>query len=160
MSRQIASQRQRYPDKQGITHTSYALYYHLVWDTVKKHPLINAALQSFLRDFIMHKCQELGIHVLAVGINPDHVHLLFSLKPTHYIPDIVQALKGGSAYAANHASPTLGVLYWKRGYSIRTVSERNLDIAKAYVNNQAKHHGYEIGAPEKRVQEDGMAYEF
>jgi REP element-mobilizing transposase RayT len=160
MARIIAKQRQRHPDKAGITHTSYALYYHLVWDTAERHALINADLRSFLSDFILHKCQELDVRVLAIGINPDHIHLILSLKPSHYIPDIVQALKGGSAYAVNHASPSLGTIRWNRGYSIRTVSERNLDVAKAYVNNQAAHHGYEIISSPKRLKEGGVEYDF
>jgi len=160
MARIIAKQRQRHADKPSVTHTSYALYYHLVWDTAERHALIDAELRSFLGDFVLHKCDELDAHVLAIGINPDHIHLILSLKPSHYIPDIVQALKGGSAYAVNHASPPLGPVRWNRGYSIRTVSERNLDIAKAYVNKQAAHHGYEIRPSQECVKEDGIEYGF
>jgi REP element-mobilizing transposase RayT len=160
MPNRIASQRQRYPNKEGITHTSYALYYHLVWDVAHKEQAIDVYLYEFLSDFIKQKCEELDVHLLALGINPDHIHVVLSLKPAHYIPDLVQALKGGSSHAANHKPDGPANLYWKRGYSIRTISERNLAIAKVYVHNQAQHHGHTLGRPASQIKEDQASYEF
>jgi REP element-mobilizing transposase RayT len=92
MPRPIARQKERRPDAEAITHTSYALYYHLVWGTAQWDALINPPLRAFLRDFLARRCAELGVHIRALGLNPDHVHLVLSLKPSHRIPELVQAL--------------------------------------------------------------------
>src|SRR5437016_5678846 len=117
-------------------------------------------MQTFLKAYLLRKCQELVVHVLAIGMNPDHIHMVLSLKPSHSIPEIVRTLKGGSAYAANHASPPIGIVHWQRGYSIRTVSERNLEIAKAHVNHQAQHHGYQTAETLERLKEEQTGYHF
>ncbi|NOZ06356.1 MAG: IS200/IS605 family transposase [Chloroflexi bacterium] len=134
-----AQKQQRRGYNKGTTHTSYALYYHLTWSTEDREPLISKGVESMLSRFFPAKCRELDVILMAHGMVPDHVHLLISLKPTHSIPEVVRRLKGASSREVNRS--TSAMLYWERGYSVRTVSERNLDVAKSYVNNQKVRHG-------------------
>lgn len=76
---------------------------------------------------------------MALGLNPEHVHCIISLRPTHYIPEVVKELKGFSSHEVNKGREEF--IKWARGYSIRTVSEKNLTAAIKYVENQGKHHG-------------------
>jgi len=121
-------------------HTSYALYYHVVWSTKKREPFIDREMAGFLRDFLASKCDELEVHLLEQSILYDHVHLLLSLRPTHYIPEVINYLKGTSSHEANNHHEFAEPLYWTRGYRINTVSERSLDAARAYVRNQHDRH--------------------
>jgi len=125
-------------------HTSYALYYHVVWATKKREPLIDHEMAGFLHEFLPAKCEELEVRLLAQGILCDHVHLLLSLRPTHYIPEVISYLKGASSHEANYHGRFANPLYWTRGYRIGTVSERNLNAAKAYVRNQHQRHPDQI----------------
>jgi putative transposase len=119
---------------------SYALYYMLTISTKEREPFITAQAETFLRSHWARKCEELDIHLLALGIVDDHVHFLLSLRPTHYLPDVVHDLKGNASHAVNHTEALDATLYWSRGYDIRTVSERNLNAARRYVLEQHKHH--------------------
>jgi len=119
---------------------SYALYYMLTISTKKREPFITARVEAFLRQHWTKKCEELKIHLLALGVVSDHAHLLLSLRPTHYIPDVVHDLKGSASFAVNHAEEFEATLYWGDGYDIRTVSERNLEEAKQYVFSQHQRH--------------------
>ena len=121
-------------------HNSYALYYHIVFVTRKREPLITQAIAGFLNKFFQVKCEELEVHLLEQGILCDHVHLIVSLRPTHYIPEVLNYLKGTASHEANHHHDFANVLYWMRGYHIDTVSPSALDRARQYVRNQYQHH--------------------
>ncbi len=121
-------------------HTSYALYFHVVWATKKREPLIDRQMADFLREFLPTKCEEIELRLLEQGILCDHVHLLLSMRPTHYIPEVINYLKGTASHEANYHRDFVHSLYWTRGYHIDTVSERNLDAAKAYVRDQYQRH--------------------
>jgi len=116
------------------------LYYHTVFVTYKREPLINQEIATFLEQFFVDKCDGLEVHLLEQGIVCDHVHLILSLRPTHYIPEVFNYLKGIAAHEANNHHDFQNVLRWMRGYRIDTVSERNLEAARRYVRDQCKHH--------------------
>ena len=121
-------------------HNSYSLYYHVVFVTQKHEPLIDLGIAVFLRQFFQAKCDEMEIHLLEQKTLCDHVHLIVSLRPTHYIPEVLNYLKGAASHEANHHHEFSNVLYWMRGYHIDTVSSRALEEARAYVRSQYQHH--------------------
>ena len=82
-------QRRRY-GKGKTTHTNYALYYHLSWAVEEGLPLITKEVEEALKKFLVKKCKALEIILIAVEMAENHVHMILSLKPTHYIPDVVQ----------------------------------------------------------------------
>ena len=111
-------------------HNSYALYYHVVFVTRRREPLITREIAEFLQRFFHEKCDEMEIHLLEEGILCDHVHLIVSLRPTHYIPEVLNFLKGTASHEANQHHDFTNVLYWMRGYHIDTVSPAALDRAR------------------------------
>ena len=121
-------------------HNSFALYYHIVFVTRKREPLITLEIAGFLAEFLKDKCQELEVHLLAQEILCDHVHLIVSLRPVHYIPELLNYLKGTASHEANHHHEFANVLYWMRGYRIDTVSPSALRRAIQYVRDQHQHH--------------------
>lgn len=121
-------------------HNSYALYYHVVFVTYRRQALIDSEIAAFLKRFFSAKCDDLGIHLVAQGIVCDHVHLLLSLRPADYIPEMINYLKGTASHEANNHHDFEGNLGWMRGYRINTVSERNLEQAAQYVQRQVEHH--------------------
>ncbi len=127
-------------------HNSYALYYHIVFVTRKREPLINREIADFLKQFFHDKCEELDIHLLEREILYDHVHLILSLRPTHYIPEIINLLKGAASHEANNHHEFDNTLYWMRGYRIDTISARSLKQAKGYVRGQYERHPDKIPA--------------
>ncbi len=121
-------------------HNSYTLYYHIVFVTHKREPLINREMCNFLNRFFQTKCEDMEIHLLEQGILCDHVHLVLSLRPTHYIPEVINFLKGTASHEANNHHQFMNSLYWMRGYHIDTISGNTLEQAVAYVRGQYNHH--------------------
>lgn len=119
----------------------WKLYYHFVWATHKRLPLITPILEAPLYQFIHHKTDELGGCLHAIGGIADHVHLVVSTPPSLALSEYVKAVKGSSSryLNVNHANSTTQ-FKWQQKYGVFSISEKNLSIAIAYAQNQKYHH--------------------
>jgi len=119
----------------------WKLYYHVVWSTHDRQPLITPAREPQLYGYIARKVDALGCILHAIGGIDDHIHLVVSIPPRLAIADFVKHIKGGSAHDLNHsypgASPKFG---WQNEYGVFSLGSKQLDRAIAYVQNQKDHH--------------------
>lgn len=115
-------------------------YYHLVWATKNREPLIDAKLEKRLFPYLKKKAGELDVQVYAINGWTDHVHLILSIPPKWSVADVVKRLKGASAYDLNQISEREKKFVWQRGYGVLTLGERQRSAAEDYVNKQKEHH--------------------
>jgi len=57
--------------------------------------------------------RDLGCVLLAAGCGPDHVHTLLRVSPSARLADLVQRIKGGSAYDANRYARVPVPIRWQ-----------------------------------------------
>src|SRR5688500_11796781 len=98
----------------------WRLFYHVVWATKGREPLIDAPRAEAIERAIREHCRNADIIVYAVGIVPDHVHLALSIPPRLAIAGVVRQLKGTASHLVNH-SPTLpnaGSFSWQAEYGV------------------------------------------
>ena len=81
-----------------------------------------------------------NIELIAIGGNEIHIHLLIMTKRWLSIPDLIWNLKGKSSYDAKKEANFN--LYWQKGYSIFTVSDKYVEKLIFYINNQEKHMSF------------------
>jgi putative transposase len=125
------------------------LFYHLVWATKNRLPLVVPEIEVRLFAYFRKKAGEIECRILDVNGCEDHVHLLVEIPPKLSVAEAVKRLKG----ASSHEFPEL---YWQRGYGALTVSERNLDAAQAYIRQQKEHHMQQtVHARLEQCEEDG-----
>ncbi|OGY51747.1 MAG: hypothetical protein A2951_01690 [Candidatus Buchananbacteria bacterium RIFCSPLOWO2_01_FULL_56_15] len=120
-------------------HNFYQLYYHLVWSTKNREPLITAAVEELLRHYIPAKIYYLGCTCHQLGMTEDHLHLVATIPPNVAISTLVQRVKGGSAHFVNK-SLVQEYLQWQNGYGVVSFSKQALPAIKAYAANQKEHH--------------------
>ncbi|MBE9127013.1 IS200/IS605 family transposase [Coleofasciculus sp. LEGE 07081] len=135
----------------------WRLYYHLVWATKERQPLITPAREPRLYSYIIGKADSLGCIIHSIGGVEDHLHLVTSIPPTLSIADFVKNIKGSSAHQFNQdSSPTSAKFGWQRGYGVFSLGGKQLDEAIAYVSNQKQHHsqGTAIASLERDNYED------
>jgi len=113
-------------------------YYHLVWSTHERQPLITELVERQLCDVLCEKAVELGIQVHALNTWRDHVHMVVTIPPRLSVAQVVGQLKGRSAHDLNHMGEH--GLAWQRGYGVLTLGSRQVEAAVAYVRNQKQHH--------------------
>jgi putative transposase len=67
----------------------YHLFYHFVWTTKERLPLITEANREPIFAAIGAKVIELGGIVHAVNSMPDHIHVVASVPPAIALSEIV-----------------------------------------------------------------------
>lgn len=123
----------------------HRIYYHLVWTTRDRAPIIDVKIATFLCRFLRAMGHMERAAVLEIGMVRTHVHVLVAAHPLTNIPRLVQRMKGGSAAIAlreGHASRSCP-LRWAAGYDIETVSPRAVPRARHYLRQQSQHHSTE-----------------
>jgi putative transposase len=120
----------------------HRLYYHLVWTTRDRAPLIDAPRAELLSRLLRTMALEERARVLEAGMVSTHVHLLLSSHPMTNLPRLVQRLKGATTYVINRElrNSALPQLHWNQGYNIETVARTGLDQLRAYLRHQPQHH--------------------
>lgn len=113
-------------------------FYHLVWSTHEREPLITESVERELCAALLDKAGELGVYVHAVNTWSDHVHMVVEIPPRLSVAHVVGQLKGRSAHDLNR---TTGVgVTWQRGYGVLTLGSRQVSAAVEYVRHQKEHH--------------------
>lgn len=122
------------------------IYFHVVWTTRDRLPLIDAGLARFLCGFLRAVAIQENARILEIGMVRTHVHLLVRARPTTNLSRLLQRLKGGSAAIAGKErhSTDGNCLRWARGYSIHSVNPRGIPAAREYLRAQGKHHPDEV----------------
>ncbi len=121
----------------------WRLYYHIVWTTKERQPLISPGIRPILYGYIIGKAHAMGVIVHAIGGIDDHIHIIVSIPPKISIADFVRFIKGGSAYHINHTFPSEETGFvWQRGYGVFSLGGKQLRQAVEYVRNQETHHRF------------------
>ncbi len=119
----------------------WRLFYHLVWATRERAPLIDGGRAELLDRAMRAVCNDKGVIVHALGMMPDHVHLVASVPPRVAIAELVQGVKGMSSHLVNDRM--IGAdrpFAWQAEYGVFSFAERSLPNVVAYVHNQPAHH--------------------
>jgi putative transposase len=118
----------------------HQLYFHFVWATRNRLPLVNNAVEARLFPYIGAKCKELGYGLYAVNGTEDHLHALIELTPTILIADVVRNLKGAASHYINKESGLSEMLYWQDGYGVVSLRKAEVPKVVSYIQRQKEHH--------------------
>lgn len=119
----------------------WQLYYHLVWSTKRRSPLIHPSWEADLYSYMIGKAVYRGCIVHAINGTEDHIHMVASLPPTLAISEFVKHIKGSSSHHLNrHRLQKPQRFQWQTSYGVFSLGKRQLPRAVAYVENQKRHH--------------------
>jgi putative transposase len=118
-------------------------FYHIVWATKGRAPLIGSANEVVVRVSIRTTCSSEKAILHALGKMPDHVHVAVSVPPSVSRARFVGHLKGSSAHAVNASVSAANgerAFAWQAEYGVFSFTERNLPDVIAYVTYQRQRH--------------------
>jgi putative transposase len=119
----------------------WRLFYHVVWATKHRDPVITDAMIEPITQAIVQTASESGVRVFAVGVMPDHVHVLAQVPPSLTVSMVIGQWKGASSHAANGLRLNSSTrLAWQEGYGVHSVSPRGFDQVREYVVHQRERH--------------------
>jgi REP element-mobilizing transposase RayT len=127
--------------KGRTTMAFWRCYYHMVWATKHRMPLITSENESLIFNTVQGKTAELGGQVLAVNAVADHVRVAVSIPPKVAVAQRVKGVKGVSASEINNQFPNpLEPFRWQEGYGVLTFGTRNVKAIVEYINREKEHH--------------------
>jgi putative transposase len=116
------------------------VYFHMVFATKYREPLISYGFEKDLHKFMKKKLEELGCTPLIINGMPDHIHILFRGRREIPISKVTQSVKGASSRWINQNELAEEHFVWQEGYSVFSVSDYHLQIVFQYIKNQKTHH--------------------
>jgi len=117
----------------------WRLFYHVVWSTKNRLPLIESMWEADLHGYIWGKATALECIPHAIHGMADHLHVVISIPPKLAVATLVGQLKGASSHHVNENYAD-GSFAWQTEYGVFSFSEQALPSIVEYVKNQKKHH--------------------
>ena len=122
------------------SHSVYDAIYHLVWcPKYRKNIFEREEVRERAKQMIKEICEEYGIEIEEMEVEPEHVHMLVSFPPSRSIGEVVRIIKSLSGRGLFREFPGLkkrlwaGEL-WEDGYFARTVGDRlTRDVILKYI---------------------------
>jgi putative transposase len=116
------------------------LFYHLIWSTKNRLPLLTAQVEPVVHDFLRSKAIGLGATVFALNGTQDHVHVVVSIPPKIAVARFVGQVKAVASTRFNKSVPDGPLFFWQDEYGAFSFDAKRLPNYVAYVNNQKEHH--------------------
>ena len=117
------------------------VYIHLVWTTKERFPFLHSLeVREKVWKHIKENALSKSIYLDFVGGHMDHCHALLSLGNDKSLSEIMQLIKGESAYWINRHKLTKEKFAWQDEYFAGGVAYDRIDIVRNYIRNQEEHH--------------------
>lgn len=126
-----------------ISHSIYEHKYHIVFCPKYRYRILKDGIAAFSRSHILKLLgQKDNVNVVALNIQPDHIHLILDVPPKYSISSLLGFLKGRLASNMFRHYDRLGKKLWgrhlwSRGYCSSTIGLDEERIRK-YVKWQEK----------------------
>lgn len=112
------------------------LYYHLIWATKERAPLLEPEVEAIVYRLIRRKARLLETKVFALNGTLDHVHLVVALPATLAVAAFTGQVKAYSATTYNKTRTTGPPLYWQTEYAALSADASHVPSLVAYVRRQ------------------------
>lgn len=74
---------------QKSSHATYDARYHIVWITKYRNPVLTKKMQERLKFVLEHICDKIGVVILKLGFEEDHVHMYARLPITKPVATVI-----------------------------------------------------------------------
>ena len=113
------------------------LYYHIVFSTKHRRPLITPRIEHELHKYLHGTIS--GICGLPIEVNgaADHIHILAVLPAKIAVSDALRDIKANSSKWMNENGHLFA---WQEGYAAFSVSASLVEAVTEYIHNQPEHH--------------------
>ena len=123
-----------------MSNTYTQIHIQSVFAVQNRISLINDSFKEKLYLYIAGIISNCGHKLLAINGMPDHVHIVFGMRPIQSISDLMKNLKQDSSKWINKMKLVDGRFNWQDGYGAFSYSKSQLPGLITYVQNQEMHH--------------------
>lgn len=123
-----------------MANTYTQIHIQTVFAVQDRQSLINIKWSDELYKYITGIIQNNNHKVLQINGMPDHIHILFGMRPTQALSDLMKQVKQDSSKWINNKGYVNGKFSWQAGYGAFSYSKAEVPNVINYIKNQEKHH--------------------
>ena len=118
----------------------WQLFYHLVWSTKNRQPLLTPLVEKHIYGYLTGKAVGLKGVVYTIGGTVDHVHMVVAIPPAISVSKFVGQVKGVASTRFNKSGVSDVRFEWQDEYGAFSFDAKRLPNYIAYVERQKEHH--------------------
>jgi REP element-mobilizing transposase RayT len=123
-----------------MPNTYTQIHIHAIFAVQNRLSLISKKWDQQLYRYITGIIQNQGHKLLAINGMPDHVHLLFGMRPIQSLSDLMRDIKSDSSLWINNNKFVAGKFSWQEGYGAFSYSKSQIRAVANYIESQELHH--------------------
>ncbi len=123
-----------------MANTYTQIHIHAVFAVQNRLSLINKLWKDELYKYISGIVKKNNHKLLIINGMPDHIHMLFGMRPTQSLSDLMQDIKGSSSKWINEKDFVKGKFSWQEGFGAFAYSKKEIKNVIQYIKNQEEHH--------------------
>ncbi len=123
-----------------MANTYTQIHIQAVFTVQNRQCVIHNTWKDDLYKYISGIIQKNNHKLLCINGMPDHIHILFGLRPAQSISDLMQDVKGSSSKWINDHKLVQGKFSWQEGYGAFSYSKSDVPNIIQYIADQTVHH--------------------
>src|SRR5512136_621128 len=94
----------------------WQLFYHIVWSTKDRLPLLTPEVESVIYGFLRSKAIGLGATLFALNGTVDHVHMVTAIAPAIAVAKFIGQVKAVASTRFNKSGQSATPFFWQEEY--------------------------------------------
>jgi putative transposase len=123
-----------------LANTYIQIHIQAVFAVQNRESLIQNEFKNELYKYITGIIINNKHKLLIINGMPDHIHILFGMRPVQSLSELMQDIKGSSSKWINDNNLTKTKFSWQEGYGAFSYSKSQLPKVIKYIENQEEHH--------------------
>ena len=132
-------------DYKRLNHSVSLINFHFVWIPKRRKKILVGQIAERLDALLHEKCKDLGLEIIALEIQSDHVHLFVNALPKFAPRDIAFLLKGYTSRMLRAEFPGLKTVYprgkdrslWTNSYFVSTAGNVSSETVRRYIEGHS-----------------------
>lgn len=123
-----------------MANTYTQIHIQTVFAVQDRQSLIRREWKDELYKYMTGIIRNNGHKVLQINGMPDHMHILFGMRPTQSLSDLMKQVKQDSSKWINSKGFINGKFSWQSGFGAFSYSKTEVPKIINYIKNQEEHH--------------------
>jgi REP element-mobilizing transposase RayT len=123
-----------------MANTYSKLYAHAVFAVKYRAALIDPLWEPDLHRVMANLFSQVKSKAMIINGIEDHVHCLFSYKPSVCLSDVIGSVKAKSSKWINDNALCGYKFHWQNGFGVFSCNPADLDGIYKYIARQKEHH--------------------
>lgn len=123
-----------------MANTYTQVHIQAIFAVRNRNGLIQNEWKEELFKYITGITQSRKHKLVAINGMPDHVHVLFGMRPAQSLSDLMQDIKGSSSKWINERKFVKARFEWQEGYAAFSYGKSQIADVISYIRDQEIHH--------------------